>query len=37
MNCPNCGSNDLYFDPIMENYICEECDRVIELEELEEE
>jgi DNA-directed RNA polymerase subunit RPC12/RpoP len=35
MNCPYCGSDDLYFDPIMRNYICEECDKIIEPEELE--
>lgn len=33
MYCPYCGSNDLFFDPIMRNYICEECDRIIYPEE----
>jgi transcription initiation factor TFIIIB Brf1 subunit/transcription initiation factor TFIIB len=37
MNCPYCGSDDLYFDPIMRNYICEDCDKLIESEELEDE
>ena len=29
MICPHCGSEDLFFDNIMRNYICEDCDRII--------
>lgn len=35
MKCPNCGSEDLFYDSIMNNYICEECDSIIEKEDLE--
>jgi DNA-directed RNA polymerase subunit RPC12/RpoP len=34
--CPYCGSEDLFFDPIMRNYICEDCDKLFEPDELEE-
>lgn len=37
MNCPYCGSEDLYFDNIMGNYICEDCDKIIEREDFEDE
>lgn len=34
MKCPYCGSEDLFFDSIMRNYICEDCDSIIEREEI---
>lgn len=37
MKCPYCGSEDLFFDNIMKNYICEECDEIIERGEFEDE
>lgn len=33
MDCPYCGNNDLFFDNIMRNYFCEDCDRIIYPEE----
>jgi len=37
MKCPYCGSEDLFFDNIMRNYICDDCDRIIYDEEIEDE
>jgi len=36
MNCPYCGGKVLYFDTIMRNYICEDCDKLFEREDLDE-
>lgn len=36
MICPYCGSDDLFFDNIIRNYICEECEKIWEIEDLDE-
>lgn len=30
MRCPECKSEDVCFDPIMHNYICNNCGEVFE-------
>jgi len=36
IKCPECKSDDVFFDPIMHNYICNNCDEIFEGDENEE-
>ena len=35
MKCNTCGSEDMSYDPIMNNYICDDCGNIQEAMEVE--